>query len=198
MAKYNDIRFLKDFDKETLDEIGLRPLHIKCFMRKIEIYMDEVKLLKEWLEDIVNKQKVKGKFNNVTIDGLIDKFENYGVTTFETLYKYIKTKDDLEKMIIGDDDETKFNKQIYNVLWNEMEKIESKQSQRMSIVSQSYSQVNLSLLGIDNDNNSRNLEEYAFKFAPIAEQNSIDNNLDDSLGNVSIDNEGDETAYIEH
>ncbi len=38
-VKYNDIRFMKDFDKHLLEnEIGLRPLHCSLFMQKFESF----------------------------------------------------------------------------------------------------------------------------------------------------------------
>lgn len=49
------------------------------------------------------------------MDGLIDRLENKGILTFESLYRYVLTKEDLVK-IIGKE----FTK-IYGILWNEIE-----------------------------------------------------------------------------
>ncbi len=44
----SDIRLMKDFDKNTLDnEIGLRPFHCSLFMRKIRIFLNENTFLNE-------------------------------------------------------------------------------------------------------------------------------------------------------
>eukprot|EP01083_Nonionella_stella_P075864 206437_1 len=152
MAKYNDIRFLKDFDRDTLtDEIGLRPLHVKCFLRKIEIFMNEVKLFEVWLEEIVMTQKKANQFNGVTSEGLMDLFENNGITTFEALYRYIKSKDDLERIMTGEDDLQLTNDMVYDVIWNSMDHIEKKQRSRIGTVDQTYKQINSAILGVSED-----------------------------------------------
>ena len=64
----------------------------------------------EWL-----KQIVSGNQQYASMDGLIDRFENKGILTFESLYRYVFTKDDLND-IIG----REFAKISY-ILWREIE-----------------------------------------------------------------------------
>ncbi len=111
-AKYDDIRLLKDFDAEMLqNEIGLKALYCTLFMRKVKIFIDETRLFAVWLTDIVKKQ-------NMSINAcfLADLFENNGITTFESLYSYIQSKNDLNVMM-----KSLNNYNMTDIVWNEMQ-----------------------------------------------------------------------------
>eukprot|EP01083_Nonionella_stella_P290053 986962_1 len=99
-----------DFDNEILAELNIKTLHCKTFMRKIKVFKAEADVFHKWLKKIVcmNQQYA-------SMDGLIDRLENKGILTFESLYKYVLKKKDLVE-IVGKE----FNK-IVNVLWNEIE-----------------------------------------------------------------------------
>ena len=111
---YDDIRTVFDFDKETLtQEIKIKPLHCKTFMRKIQVFKNEANVFREWLKKIVCKQIYMDDITSM--DGLIDRLENKGILTFESFYRYILSKDDLIK-IIG-----KQYTKISHILWKEIE-----------------------------------------------------------------------------
>ena len=74
----------------------------------------------KWLERIVS-----GHQQYANINGLIDKLENQGILTFESLFRYVLCKQDLIK-IIGKE----FSK-IHNMLWQE---IQNQQSDLMTDV----------------------------------------------------------------
>lgn len=113
------------------EEIGLKLLHCKAFIRKIKVFESEANIVcnnslcivlmnnvkdvnkqfREWLKKIVS-----GNQQYSSMDGLIDRLENKGILTFEALYRYVFNKDDLIN-IIG----REFSK-ISHILWSEIEK----------------------------------------------------------------------------
>eukprot|EP01084_Bolivina_argentea_P250851 420483_1 len=146
--QYNDIRLIRDIDEKHLKyDIGLNQLHCNVFLKKKEIFLQETKFFQQdWLKQIVEKQKQKGKVNNMTCDGMIDLFENHAILTFDALYEYINNREDLQK-IFGE----KNNHYIVDVLWDEIKAIKKQQTYRLSRVSQSYIRVSISMLsGYDN------------------------------------------------
>lgn len=109
---YDDVRSIVDIDNEVLkEEIGLKSLHCKAFIRKIKVFESEANIFREWLKKIVS-----GNQQYSSMDGLIDRLENKGILTFEALYRYVFNKDDLIN-IIG----REFSK-ISHILWSEIEK----------------------------------------------------------------------------
>ena len=147
IAKYDDIRFLKDFDETLLEnEILLKGLHVKCFMRKMQVFEEEARLFEEWLERVVAVRKEE---HSLTLNVLVDLFENQGITTFEALYRYVSSKEDLEQVVVGKDGDSKFNVMMRDMLWAEIQRVQKTQNLRMMTVRQSYRDINESMLSAD-------------------------------------------------
>eukprot|EP01083_Nonionella_stella_P052830 140020_1 len=194
-AKYDDIRFLKDFDHDILsDEIGLRPLHVKCFFRKVEIFLNEVSLFQTWLAEMVIKLRTKRKFDKITTEGLIGLFENNGITTFEALYLYMKSKQDLERIVSIGDDGALCNNAVSEMLWKEMHRMARKQTLRLNTVAQSYSQVSVSMFGaIEGDHD----DAFDFQFPGAGRGTIVDEyKTEGFVGDIEEDNKNQEDIDI--
>eukprot|EP01084_Bolivina_argentea_P160830 280033_1 len=95
---YNDIRLMYNIDEEMLkNNINMKPLHCKVFMKKIELFRTEVDTFKKWIKE----QQWGIEDSDYYSNQVIDRFRNKGILTFEMLYSSPLNKKDLIQ-IIGD------------------------------------------------------------------------------------------------